>query len=82
MNTPATAQLQTFFAPPGRLRPERVSQQAHGFVGNVAGLLDGIPDLTMILNEERQHIFANKVSLMSEQGAGTRLALSFPRKIT
>jgi signal transduction histidine kinase len=53
---------QTFFAPPERLPQEDILRQsaALGDLAGLGALLDCMPDLVMILNEQRQIIFGNK----------------------
>jgi signal transduction histidine kinase len=63
MTTPsAPDQPQTFHAPPERLSPETILAQssALGDLSGLADLLDCMPDFVMILNEQRQIIYANR----------------------
>ncbi len=62
MNAPAPVPPATFHAPAPRLETDAIRQQAAG-LGDLAGLaalLDCMPDWVMILNEQRQVIFANR----------------------
>ncbi len=62
MNSPALGPSKTFYAPPERLADDLVLRQAEA-LGDLAGLgalLDCMPDLVMILNEQRQIVFGNK----------------------
>ncbi|MFA6289007.1 MAG: ATP-binding protein [Opitutaceae bacterium] len=73
MNPQAPASPQTFFAPPERLSPGCIRQQAAA-LGNVAALLDCLPDFAMILNAQRQIIFANQaLQAFAHERAGDRL---------
>ncbi|MBE0690308.1 MAG: GHKL domain-containing protein [Anaerolineae bacterium] len=56
--------LPTAFAPAERAEPERVSEQAGRFQAQVASvmplLLDTVGDILLVLNEQRQIIYANQ----------------------
>lgn len=73
MHPQAPESPQTFFASPERLSPESISQQAAA-LGDVATLLDCLPDFAMILNAQRQIIFANQaLQAFAGPWAGGRL---------
>ncbi len=56
---------ETFFATPQRLDREAVARQASalGAAGATLRMLDSLPDLVLILNRQRQAIFANTAML-------------------
>jgi signal transduction histidine kinase len=60
VTTQALKHPRTFFAPPERLSPARIQNQSDA-LGDVSTLLDCMTDFAMILNEQRQIIFANRV---------------------
>ncbi len=71
----AEAETPTYFAPAARQAPEQVACQRQALKRSQAlgGALDSIPDLVMVLNQQRQIIYANQqlletLGVDSEQG--------------
>ena len=79
MNLMTPEPPQTFHAPPERQASAEIARQASD-LGNLAGLaalLDCMPDLVMILNEQRQIIFGNRTlrDFAGTRGSGEWLGL-------
>lgn len=76
MNQQVAEAPHPFFAPPERLSGELIRQQAAA-LGEAATLLDCLPDCAMILNAQRQVIFANHAlrSFVGESGGARLLGL-------
>ena len=79
MHPPAPTPPRTFHAPPERRSPDEILQQATalGDIAGLATLLDQMPDWVMILNEQRQVVFANRVlrEFAGPRAASTLLGL-------
>jgi signal transduction histidine kinase len=79
MNLMTPGQPQTFHAPLERQAPAEITRQASdlGNLAGLAGLLDCMPDLVMILNEQRQIIFGNRTlrDFVGTRGSGELLGL-------
>lgn len=56
--------LNTEFASPERAAPESINEQYASFAGsNCRGFLDALPTIILVLNQQRQIVFANKAAL-------------------
>jgi hypothetical protein len=72
-DTTNNTRLFTQFAPAERAAPEVVAQQAAFFesLQHLTTLLDAVPDYVMVLNRQRQIVFANKAVWLAVRATGS-----------